>query len=128
MYDVKPQILALLESIPGVTVAAESSATPAALGSLPHISFFELENKEGLPAWAGLLTEVLLQVDVWHSASTEALAQQVNERLIEAGFRRKAAADATDEAKWPDVNRKTMRYTGIIDARNHRVLQKPKGE
>lgn len=125
MYDVKPQILTLLESIPGATVAAEY---PASLGSLPHISFFELENKEGLPAWAGLLTEVLLQVDVWHDDSTEALARQVDERMNNAGFRRQLAADVTDMADWPEVKRKTMRYTGIIDSRNQRVLQKPKGE
>lgn len=117
MYDVKPEILALLESIPDVTVQGEY---PKEFVNLPLISFYELANDENKPEIPGVLTEVSIQVDVWSKRSTGALAQQVNDLMNSIGFRRQMARDVPDPS---GVNRKTMRYRGVIDARSKRVTQ-----
>ncbi|WP_059050851.1 hypothetical protein [Paenibacillus senegalimassiliensis] len=117
MYDVKPEVLSLLETIPEVNVVGEY---PKEFAQLPLISFYELTNKESEPKLPGVLTEVSLQIDVWSKRSTGSLAQQVNTLLNSIGFRRQTARDISDPS---GVNRKTMRYRGIIDARTKRVTQ-----
>lgn len=117
MYDVKPQILALLETIQGVTVTGEY---PKSFATLPLISFYELSNSENKPALPGLLTEISIQVDVWSKRSTGAIAQQVNNLMNGIGFRRQMSADISDPSS---VNRKTMRFHGVVDARSERVTQ-----
>lgn len=117
MYDVKPEVLALLETIPDVNVVGEY---PKEFAKLPLISFYELTNDEAAPELPGVLTEVSLQVDVWSKRSTGGLAQQVNTLMNSIGFRRQTARDVSDPS---GVNRKTMRYRGTIDARSKRVTQ-----
>lgn len=117
MYDVKPQILTLLETIPDVTVVGEY---PKSFATLPLISFYELSNSENKPTLPGLLTEISVQVDVWNKKSTGALAQQVNSLMNSIGFRRQMSADISDPS---GVNRKTMRFRGVVDARSERVTQ-----
>lgn len=117
MYDVKPQVLALLDTIPDVTVTAQY---PQSFANLPHISFYEVGNDENVTAYPGLLTEVSIQVDIWHERSTGSLAQQADELLNSIGFRRQMAMDMADPS---GVNHKIMRYRGIIDTRSLRVSQ-----
>lgn len=115
MYDVKPLIKTLLESIPGVKKV--SDAYPADWKDLPQITFYEQSNTDYLKK--GLMSEIVIQVDVWHNRSTGAIAQQIDEKMASIGFRREFAADVPD----PAVKHKTMRYKGIVDARNNLVYQ-----
>lgn len=119
MYDAKPDVLNVLETIPNVTVSGDF---PAKGAKMPHISFYELANAELYTAsdTVGLLTEVAIQIDVWHNNSTGALAKQVNEKMNSIGFRRQFAGDLNDPS---GLNRKTMRYRGVVDIRNMRVHQ-----
>lgn len=117
MYGVKPQIKALLEAIEGVTV---SDAYPKDFTKLPHISFYEQVNTDYLKRGPEHLTEIVLQIDVWHNRSTGFLAQEVNEKMNSIGFRREFTADVPDPN---GVKHKTMRFRGIVDARNLLVYQ-----
>lgn len=119
MYDAKPDVLNVLETIPGVTVSADFPKNGA---KMPHISFYELANDEGLTTndTAGLLSDISIQIDVWHNRETSALAAQVNEKMNSIGFRRQFAADLNDPS---GLRRKTMRYRGVIDSRTNRVHQ-----
>ncbi|MCL6456918.1 MAG: hypothetical protein K6T85_02820 [Gorillibacterium sp.] len=117
MFDAKSQILTLLETIHGVLV---TGAYPKSFERLPHISFYETVNSEGLPQLPGLLTDISIQVDIWHNKSTGGLAQQVDVLMNSIGFRRQFASDLPDPS---GVNRKTMRYHGIVDRRSERVSQ-----
>ncbi len=117
MYDIKPQVKILLESIEGVTV---SDAYPKDFTRLPHISFYEQANSDYLKRGPEYLTEIVLQVDIWHNRSTGLLAQQVNEKMNSIGFRREFASDVPDPSK---VKHKTMRFRGIVDTRDLLVYQ-----
>lgn len=117
MYDVKPQLNTLLSAIPSVTV---SDAFPAATAKMPHISFYELANSDPLTIGNGPLSEIAIQVDVWHNRSTGTLAAQVDTAMNGIGFRRQMAADIPDPS---GLKRKTMRYRGVVDARSGRVSQ-----
>lgn len=117
MYDIKPQVKILLESIEGVTV---SDAYPKDFTKLPHISFYEQINNDYIKRGPEYLTEIVLQVDIWHNRSTGTLAQQVNEKMNSIGYRREFAADVPDPSS---VKHKTMRFRGIVDTRNLLVYQ-----
>jgi hypothetical protein len=117
MYDVKPLVNQLLESIPGVTV---SDAYPKDFSKLPHISFYEIANSDYLRIGGELLTDISIQVDIWHNKSTGALAQQVDEKMNSIGFRRQFMADVPDPS---GIKHKTMRYRGIVDKRTLLVHQ-----
>lgn len=117
MYDVKPEVNALLSAIPGVTV---SDAYPKDWKRLPHISFFELENSDPLGIQSGPLSEVAIQIDIWHNKSTGELAATVDAAMNSIGFRRRLAADVPDPA---GIKHKTMRYHGVVDTRSGRVSQ-----
>lgn len=119
MYDVKPDVLSVLETIPDVTVSGDF---PAEGAKMPHISFYELANNEGLTTndTVGILSDISIQIDVWHNRSTGSLAQQVNEKMNSIGFRRQFQADLNDPS---GLNRKTMRYRGVVDSRTKRVHQ-----
>jgi len=117
MYDVKAKINALLESIPGVTV---SYAYPKDFSQLPHISFYELANSDPLRIEGSPLSDISIQIDVWHNKSTGALAQQVDEKMNSIGFRRQFAADVPDPG---GIIHKTMRYRGVVDVRTNLVHQ-----
>ena len=116
MFDIKPTVLALLESIPGETV---SDAYPKDFSKLPHISFYEIGNTDPLGIANGPLSDISIQIDVWHNRSTGAVANAVNEQLNSIGFRRQFQADIPD----PNIKHKTMRYRGVIDSRSLRVSQ-----
>lgn len=116
MYDIKPQIFNLLKEIEGVTV---SDAYPKDWSKLPHISFYEQFNSDYLKKGPEDLTEVVIQIDIWHNRSTGAIAQAVDEKMNSIGFRREFAADVPD----PNVKHKTMRYRGIVDKRSLLVYQ-----
>lgn len=117
MYDVKPIIQQSLSTIPGVTVG---DAFPKADTKLPYISFYELTNSDPLTIANSPLSEISIQIDVWHNRSTGALAGQVDEKMNSIGFRRQMAADVPDPS---GLKRKTMRYRGVVDARTGRVSQ-----
>ena len=109
MYDIKPQVFSLLNSIPGVTV---SDAYPKDFNALPHISFYEQSNRDYYRISNEPLTEIVIQIDIWHNRSTGAIIQQVNEKMY-------SIADIPD----PNIKHKTMRYRGIVDKRNLLVYQ-----
>lgn len=117
MYDVKPEINTLLESIPGVTV---SDAYPKDFTKLPHISFYEIDNSDPLKLRQEYLTDISIQIDIWHNRSTGSIAQQVDEKMSSIGFRRQFMADVPDPS---GIKHKTMRYRGIVDTRTNLVHQ-----
>ena len=117
MYDVKPQIKALLDTIPGVKKV--SDIYPADWKDLPQITFYEQTNTDYLRKGPEYLTEVVIQIDIWHNRSTGDLAGQVDAKMASVGFRREFAADIPD----PAVKHKTMRFRGVVDCRNELVYQ-----
>ncbi|WIF95016.1 hypothetical protein [Caminicella sporogenes] len=116
MYDIKPQIFNLLKEIEGVTI---SDAYPKDFSKLPHISFYEQFNRDYLKKGTEKLTEIVIQIDIWHRRSAGAIAKAVDEKMNSIGFRREFAADIPD----PVVKHKTMRYRGIVDKKNLLVYQ-----
>lgn len=117
MFDIKPVVLQALDSIPGVTV---SDAYPSDWAKLPHISFYEVANSDHLRLGQEVLTEVNIQVDVWHTQSTGAIAQQVDQALRNIGLRRAFSADIPDPS---GVKHKTMRYRSLVNKRTNLVHQ-----
>ncbi|MBU5677909.1 hypothetical protein KQI88_15940 [Alkaliphilus sp. MSJ-5] len=117
MYDIKPTINKLLEEIVGED--SVSDAYPEDFNNLPHISFYEQSNNDYLKKGPELLTEIVIQIDIWHNRSTGALAQQVNNKMNSIGFRREFMRDIPD----PNVKHKTMRFKGIVDKRSLLVYQ-----
>lgn len=116
MYNIKPQILKLLKEINGVKVSDEY---PEDWSRLPHISFYEQSNRDYFKRGSEYLTEIVIQIDIWHNRSTGTIAQQVDKKMNSIGLRREFAADIPD----PNVKHKTMRYRGIIDKKNLLVYQ-----
>jgi hypothetical protein len=116
MYDIKPQVLVKLKEIDGVTV---TDAYPTDWNSLPQISFYEQDNSDYLKKGPEHLTEIVIQVDVWHNRSTGNIAKQVDEKLTLVGLVRQFARDIPDST----IKHKTMRYRGIVDNRNNKVYQ-----
>jgi hypothetical protein len=116
MYDIKPQVFSLLSSIPDVTV---SDAYPKDFSKLPHISFYEQTNRDYYKIRGEPLTEVVLQIDIWHNRSTGTIAMQVNEKMNSIGFKREFMADIPD----PNIKHKTMRFRAVVDKRNLLVYQ-----
>lgn len=119
MYDAKPDVFSVLSTIPNVTVSGDF---PAANASMPHISFYELANNEVMTTsdTVGILSDISIQIDVWHNRSTGDLASQVNEKMNSIGFRRQFARDLNDPS---GLKRKTMRYRGVVDSRSKIVYQ-----
>jgi hypothetical protein len=117
MYDVKPEITALLKSIPGVTVTDTFPKGPA---DTPRITFYELGNSDPLTIANGPLSDIAIQIDVWNQRSTGPLAAAVDAAMNGIGFRRQMAADIPDPS---GLKRKTMRYRGVVDTRTGRVTQ-----
>jgi len=116
MYDIKPQIFNLLKEIEEVTV---SDAYPRDWSSLPHISFYEQMNSDYLKKGSENLTELVIQIDIWHNRSTGTIAKAIDEKMSSIGFRREFAADVPDA----NVKHKTIRYRGIVDKKNLLVYQ-----
>lgn len=117
MFDVKPFVLQALKTIEGVTV---SDAYPSDFSKLPHISFYEVKNEEGVNALPGRLTDVAIAIDVWHNRSTGPIAKQVNEKMNAIGLGREFSYDVPDPS---GVKHKTMRYRGLIDSKTLLVHQ-----
>lgn len=116
MFDIKPTILTLLETIPGVTITDDY---PKDFSKMPHISFYEIGNSDPLGIANSPLSDISIQIDIWHNRSTGSIAEAVNEKLNSIGFRRNFQRDITD----PNIKHKTMRYRGVIDTRSLRVSQ-----
>lgn len=117
MYDAKPEIFTLLKSIPDVTV---TDTFPKGVAETPRITFYELANLDPLKISNGPLSEIAIQIDVWHKSSTGNLAAAVNTKMNSLGFRREFAADIPDPS---GIKRKTMRYGGKVDSRTNLVHQ-----
>lgn len=113
----KPFVFNALRSIDGVTV---SDAYPSDFSKLPHLSFYEMKNEEGINAIPSRLSDVVIVIDVWHNRSTSAIAQQVNKKMNELGLRRQFAMDVPDPS---GLKHKTMRYRGLIDSKSLLVHQ-----
>lgn len=118
MYDVKTEIRTLLLTIPGVVRVTDEF--PSADAEMPVITFYELSNTDPLTIADGPLSDISIQIDVWHNRSTGALAQQVDQLMNSIGFRRQSSGDIGDPS---GLNRKTMRYRGVVDSRTGRVTQ-----
>jgi hypothetical protein len=110
MYDVKPEVYTALSSIPNTTV---SDAFPKGLAETPRITFGEANNANYLKMKVNRLSEINIQIDVWHKSSTGALAALVDGKMNELGFIREFASDLNDPS---GIKRKTMRYRGIVDS------------
>lgn len=117
MYDVKPQINTLLESIVGED--SVSDGYPEDFNNLPQISFYEADNKDSYKLKEEVLTEIVIQIDIWHNRSTGSLAQEVNEKMNSIGFKRDFMRDIPD----PNIKHKSMRFKGKVDNRNLLVYQ-----
>ena len=117
MYDIKPEINTLLSSIPGVTVSDEY---PKDFTKLPHISFYEAANSDYLQLANGPLSDISIQIDIWHNRSTGSIAQQVEEKMKSIGFRREFQSDVPDPS---GIKHKTMRFRGVVDERTNLVHQ-----
>ncbi|MEK4628108.1 hypothetical protein MKZ17_07865 [Solibacillus sp. FSL R7-0682] len=117
MYDVKPEINTLLNTIEGVTV---SDQFPSGQGAMPHITFKEADNSNYRNMQEELQSEIIILIDVWHTKSTGTIAQAVNEKLKSIGFHRQFAADLNDPS---GIKRKTMRFRGVVDKRTKLVHQ-----
>lgn len=109
MYDVKPDVKELLETIDGVTC---SDTFPASPGDTPHITFTESVNRNYHAMKKERQTEIIITIDVWHTRSTGAISLQVDEKLAEIGFLREFAADLNDPS---GMKRKNMRFRGVVD-------------
>lgn len=118
MYDAKPEIHALLSSIEGVTV---SDAYPQDFAVLPCISFYEIANVDPLRTHDSPLSDISIQIDIWHNRSTGEIASTVDEKMNSVGFRRAFATDVPDPS---GIKHKTMRYRGIVDTRNGFIYQR----
>lgn len=117
MFDIKPIVNKLLSEINGVTV---SDTYPKDFNKLPHVSFYEIANGEGVAAIPGRLTETNIQVDIWHNRSTGALAKEVNEKMNSIGLRRAFAGDIPDPS---GIKHKTMRFHGVVDSKTLLIYQ-----
>lgn len=117
MYDIKPKINQLLGEIVGEDNISDSY--PESFENLPKISFYEQDNKDVYKLKKEYMTEIVVQIDIWHNRSTGALAQQVNEKMNSIGFRRDFMRDIPD----PSIKHKTMRYKGKVDNRSLLVYQ-----
>lgn len=117
MYDVKAQIKTLLSAIPDVTI---TDAFPKSPAETPRITFYELDNSDPLTIANGPLSEISIQVDIWHQRSTGELASAVDTKMNSIGFRRQFAQDLPNPS---GIKRKTMRFRGVVDARTERVSQ-----
>lgn len=117
MYDVKPEVFQALKTIPDVAKIVDSY--PTSFAEMPLISFYEQTNRDEITALPGVLTNVTIQIDVWHNQSTGDLARAVNAAMNALGLRREFAADLNETG----IKRKTMRYRGIVDSRTNHVNQ-----
>lgn len=117
MFDIKTIVNRALSEISGVTV---SDTYPNDFNKLPHISFYEIANSEGVSAIPGRMTETNIQVDIWHKRSTGALAKEINEKLNAIGLRRVFAGDIPDPS---GIKHKTMRFHGVVDSKTLLIYQ-----
>ena len=117
MYDAKPDIKRLLDTIDGVT---SSDQFPAGPGATPHITFAEANNKNHHAMRQEIQSEIIITIDVWHTKSTGAIAAQVNDLMASIGFTRQFQADLNDPT---GIKRKTMRFRGVVDKRTKLVHQ-----
>lgn len=116
MYDIKPQINTLLESIVGED--SVSDAYPDDFNNLPQISFYEADNSDYLKT-SDVLNEIIIVIDIWHNRSTGPLAKQVDEQMKSIGFTRTFARDIPDK----NVKHKAMRFRGIVNKNDLRIYQ-----
>lgn len=117
MYDVKPEIFALLNTIEGVTVSDEF---PSGAAQAPHITFKEANNSNYRNMSNEQQSEIIILIDVWHTRSTGKIAQDVNSKMASIGFLRQFQADLNDPS---GMKRKTMRFRGVVDKRTKLVHQ-----
>lgn len=117
MYDVKPEVNTLLNTIAGVTVSDQFPSGPA---QTPHITFKEADNSNYRNMSVELQSEIIILIDVWHTRSTGTIAQAVNEKMASIGFLRQFQADLNDPS---GMKRKTMRFRGVVDKRTKLVHQ-----
>ncbi|MBE1554804.1 hypothetical protein [Sporosarcina limicola] len=117
MYDAKPDVFALLSTIPNVTVSDQFPVSPA---EAPHITFKEADNSNYRNMRVEVQSEIIFVIDVWHTRSTGALATEVNEKMTSIGFLRAFSADLNDPS---GMKRKTMRFRGVVDKRTNLVHQ-----
>lgn len=117
MYDVKPEIKTLLDTISGVTVSDQFPSSPA---NTPHITFKEADNANYRNIREELQSEIIILIDVWHTRSTGAIVKEVDSKMQSIGFLRQFAADLNDPS---GIKRKTMRFRGVVDKRTNLVHQ-----
>jgi hypothetical protein len=121
MINIKPQILALLKTIPSVEV---TYFFPESFAVLPAISYYELSNTTAQKS-DGLeyLSEIHIQVDAWAktSSGTSDLAVKIDDLMISKGFYREMAMDLYEQVT--KIHHKTMRYKGVINNKTFQITK-----
>ncbi len=75
----------------------------------PRITFFEVDNRDNEFADdQPIASQIVVQIDVWNTASTSAIAGQVNKTMKALGFTRSSAPDFYEEDT--KVFHKAMRF------------------
>ena len=99
----------------------ESDGFPSHRETFPAIAYVEGENS--VYEWTDGKedkSKLRYKIDIFNTASTSALAVEVDKRMSKLGLRRTACQDVTDLS---ELKHKVMRYEGIIDNETELVYQ-----
>lgn len=117
MINVKDQVYATLKDI----CENVSDGFPSDWEMFPAIAYVEEENS--VYEWTDGKedkSKLRYKIDIFNTASTSALAIEVDKRMSKLGLRRTACQDGTDLS---ELKHKVMRYEGIIDNETELVYQ-----
>lgn len=114
MQNIKPQVVAALTGDATLTGLVGSNIfyhMPDKKASYPCVAYHEADNAEGAYGTdLESVTEILLTIDIWHTDSTSAIAQAVDDVMKGQGFYREFAQDLTEDDSAEIIYRKNMRY------------------
>lgn len=110
MFNIKPYVFEKLAEVVGEDNV--SDLYPFEFGGFPYITYYEQYNGDLFKINREVYTEIIIQVDIFHNRSTSDLAQQVNEKMGELGFKREFARDIPDPS---GIKHKTMRFRVVVN-------------
>ena len=118
MINVKDQVYAALRKKLGEEIEITDSY-PKTWSSLPAVQYVEEENRvwehtDGKEQKA----YCRYRIDIWHNASTSAIALQVDDAIAALGLQRTGCGDVDDPS---GLKHKMMRYERIIDVHTEQV-------
>lgn len=120
MINIKPHILQMLKTIPGVTQICH--AWPEDFGKLPCITY-KIEDNSTHTKTDNIerLSNIRFQIDIWTKSGSEnsLIASQIDKKFNEIGFERVFYNDLKDDAFIHGV----MKYRGIVDSEINYVYQ-----